>query len=195
MVAAELGAALMAVKYFLRGVNADTTCDLGLDVDMDLNQTQGSDTSPVSDTVGTNSFEDSFSFDVEVSGDGPGTGSVDLSLQIDAAVDLDWRARVQDIDDTGCANTNESIGSIHTDSGAGVFTETFAGDLTWDASSERLRVIIETRRIPLVLHGNKTLSIAVSHADSHFTMNGFAGAGGLAIPKAMHHYKQLMGAN
>ena len=64
-------------------------------------------------SAGTSSetYVELLSFDIDVSGDSPATGVHDLSIDVAAATLLDYKFRVQGIDDTGCAvdNTVESV--------------------------------------------------------------------------------------
>ena len=151
----------MATRYFLKDTNAQTTCDAS-DNPLDLSQTQGTGATTVG-SVNNTSFVEEFVWDIDVSGDSPVTGTFDVSVSVNAIdADTEGRFRVQVIDDTGCAiSQNSAYSSLFTTTGVKTFT---TASLTWGAGDERLRVSLEYRRS--AGHGGKAMTIDVNHADS-----------------------------
>lgn len=152
----------MAIDYFLDDANVDTTCDAGApDGDQDLNKTQPGSTTVVIDTS-KDAFEELATWDIDVSGDTPINGLHNVKVRIDAIavgpVEIRWR--LQAIDDTGCVTDNSSAYSlIHTTAG----NKAQGLSLTWDASSDRLRLSIEMRRSS----GHSTVSATISTGNAN----------------------------
>jgi len=171
----------MAVKYFLRDTNDDVTCDLGgLGKDVDMSRTMGADASPVSELTASITYEALFVFDVNVSSDTPVTSDMQISVDVVAATNLQYRFSVFEIDDGDCASDNSTVGSAQT--GTGIKTETL--NLTWGGAGNRLRLLIEGVR---TTHGTKTLSINVSDADSFVNAVSFTEPAGGYVAQGLHH--------
>ncbi len=166
----------MAIKYFLRDTNADTTCDST--GPFDLSQTQGTPGVTAKSQNSTGTWVEQQSFDVDVSGDTPDDGTIDWSFDINAwSADASVRIRIQAVDDTGCA-VDGSTAYLPTTAGwdtdtAGTGVKTGSiGSFTWPSTSERLRVSVEVER-DTGAHGSKSVTFNVNDADSFIRMNGF----------------------
>jgi hypothetical protein len=160
----------MAVKFFPRDTNVDTTCDLGVDTDGDLSETQGSSAQIDSAAISSDSYRDVFSFDIDSSsGYNRTTGTFDTSLDVVASTEVDYRIIIRSVDDSGCGETDQDTGPLWT--GNSIQTDT-TGSITWPAADERLRMVVQAKR-QTGLHGNKTLSINVNDADTFCQANAW----------------------
>ncbi len=155
----------MATKYFLKDTNAETTCDVSGATNQDISTTQGTGTTVDSPSFSTETYFDALAFDIDVSGDNPANGNHDISIDVNAATDIDYRFRVEQINDAGpCSVSNFTDWSTDPTTGTGIKTLS-ATSLTW-GTGDRLRLIIQAKR-QSGTHGNKTLTINVNDADSY----------------------------
>ena len=155
----------MATKYFLLSTNADTTCDTA-ETNRDMSTAIGGAGTQTTDgtQVESPSWDLVLAFDVDVSGDNPATGNHDVSIDVSVAPasEIEYRFRLQAVDDSGCGVDNSSAySSVFTDTGIKTLSAT---NLTWAAGSDRLRLSIEARRT--AGHGNKAITIRIGDVDS-----------------------------
>lgn len=150
----------MAVTYYLRNTNADTTCDAA-NTPKDLSQTQGSGpNSQQSSQTGSTSFTEVMSFDIDVGADGA-TGDHTISIDV-SAVDAkaEYRFRVQSVN-ASCSVVNSSAySSTFNNTGIKTLGPT---NLTW-GTADRLRLSIEIRKSSN--GGNRDLTVNTEDADS-----------------------------
>jgi hypothetical protein len=160
----------MAVGFYQRDTNADTTCDTVASPRDLTATTPGTDDTITSSNVSAETFTDAIVFDIDTSsGYTRAAGTAGINITVITATDIEYRHEVRSVDDSGCGETVQDTGP--TWSGTGLQTDT-TGTITWPATDERLRLAIQIRRS--ASHGNKTIQLEVNKTiGASISMNGW----------------------
>jgi len=156
----------MGVKYFCKDVNDNTTCDEAGVTNLDLNLTQGTPTTQISDTTAGETFESILTFMYELLDPDAHavTGDHDCSIDVTVAspaAEFEYRFLIATRNGACAASGTTRTGSAFT--GTGIKTETIVNkDIV--AGARHLRFVIQGRRP--TGHGNKSLTMNVNDSDS-----------------------------
>jgi hypothetical protein len=150
-------------NYYLASTNLDTVCDVGAN---DRDCTRERVLPPADKTLGTSidSWSERGVFDIDVTGDNPGSGTHDISIYnivVNHPGEVEFRFRLQAIDDTGCVVERNSPYSAVFGTGG---TKEFSLTLPWTVNANRLRLSVEAQRVGGA--GGKTFTLDVNDSRS-----------------------------